>query len=108
MPVASPLLLKATAIAAVDEEIKRHSINPNGVRHSRSLGDLVGLVNSGVSGHARVPASLRMRQRVILRASIGLGALHHPISVTKRARAYQAERMRDRRLQYPWALHLVH
>ena len=42
------LLLKASAIAATAEEIKRHGINPKGVRHSRSLGDLVGLMNSGV------------------------------------------------------------
>ena len=34
--MSSPLLLKASAIAATDEEVKRHSINPKGVRHSRS------------------------------------------------------------------------
>jgi uncharacterized protein with PhoU and TrkA domain len=53
----SPLLLKASAIAATDEEVKRHSINPKGVRHSRSLGDLVGLMNSGVRVDMARPAA---------------------------------------------------
>lgn len=43
-----PLLLRAADIARMEAEVKRHNINPRGVRYSRPLGDLVGLLNSGI------------------------------------------------------------
>lgn len=41
-------LLKANQIAAQSEQVFVHKLNPQAVRHTRSLGDLTGLVSLGV------------------------------------------------------------
>jgi len=43
-----PALLSAAAIAAIPELARQHAFNPNGVRHTRSLGDACGLTRMGV------------------------------------------------------------
>ena len=41
-------LLTAQAIAALPEHARQHAFNPNGVRHTKSLGDACGLEQIGV------------------------------------------------------------
>lgn len=41
-------LLRAADIAALDETVNVHQFNDNAVRHTRSLGDIVGLSDMGV------------------------------------------------------------
>lgn len=41
-------LLSAEAIAAMAEHARQHAFNPNGLRHTRSLGDALGLQQLGV------------------------------------------------------------
>lgn len=41
-------LLSAEAIAALPEQARQHAFNPNGVRHTRALGDACGLKHLGV------------------------------------------------------------
>ena len=41
-------LLTAAAIAALPEHARQHAFNPNGVRHTKSLGDACGLKRIGV------------------------------------------------------------
>ena len=41
-------LLSAQDISGLDETVNTHQFNPNAVRHTRSLGDLVGLSHIGV------------------------------------------------------------
>ena len=43
------MLIRAAEIAEAPSELRQHGLNPNGRRHQLSLGDLVGLQNSGVS-----------------------------------------------------------
>ncbi len=44
----APALLSREAIAALPERTHQHAFNPNGVRHSRSLGDACGMRQLGV------------------------------------------------------------
>jgi uncharacterized cupin superfamily protein len=46
-PAAHPLL-KANQIAALSEQVFVHALNPQAMRHTRSLGDLTGLTSMGV------------------------------------------------------------
>jgi uncharacterized cupin superfamily protein len=41
-------LLSAEAIAAIPEQARQHAFNPNGIRHTRALGDACGLTQIGV------------------------------------------------------------
>ncbi|MCB1645490.1 MAG: cupin domain-containing protein, partial [Pseudomonadales bacterium] len=41
-------LLKAAAIAALPETVNVHQFNANAIRHTRSLGDLLGLEKIGI------------------------------------------------------------
>jgi uncharacterized cupin superfamily protein len=41
-------LLRAVDIAEMEPDIRTHQFNPNAVRHTRSLGDLLGLETLGV------------------------------------------------------------
>jgi uncharacterized cupin superfamily protein len=41
-------LLSAAAIAAMPEQARQHAFNPNGLRHTKSLGDACGLKEIGV------------------------------------------------------------
>ena len=43
------MLIRAAEIAEAPSELRQHGLNPNGRRHQLSLGDLVGLQNTGVS-----------------------------------------------------------
>jgi uncharacterized cupin superfamily protein len=43
-----PFLLKASDIAAMPESVKIHSLNANAVRHTKSIGDILGLTRIGV------------------------------------------------------------
>ncbi len=44
----TPPLLKAADIQAIPEEVRVHALDPGAVRHTRSLGDAVGLSTIGV------------------------------------------------------------
>ena len=44
----APALLSREAIAAMQERTHQHAFNPNGVRHTRSLGDACGMRQLGV------------------------------------------------------------
>jgi uncharacterized cupin superfamily protein len=48
MPEANNSLLSAEAITALPEHARQHAFNPNGVRHTKSLGDACGLKQIGV------------------------------------------------------------
>lgn len=43
-----PHLLRASQIGALPEVEKVHALNPNGVRHTKSLGDAVGMSHLGI------------------------------------------------------------
>lgn len=43
-----PHLLKAEAIAALPETVTVHRLNPNAVRHTKSIGDTLGLQHLGI------------------------------------------------------------
>lgn len=43
-----PHLLKASDITAMPETVKVHGLNPNAIRHTKSLGDAVGMTQMGV------------------------------------------------------------
>lgn len=44
----APALLSREAIAAIEERTHQHAFNPNGVRHTRALGDACGMSQLGV------------------------------------------------------------
>ncbi|HEY9132131.1 MAG TPA: cupin domain-containing protein [Dyella sp.] len=48
MNTAPSALLKAATIAAMDAEVRPHSLNPNAIRLRRALGDATGLSQLGV------------------------------------------------------------
>ena len=47
-PARHPPLLRAAEIQAIPEEARVHALDPTSVRHTRSLGDAVGLATIGV------------------------------------------------------------
>jgi len=48
MPASAHPLLRAQDIAALPEEARTHALDPEAIRHTRSLGDAVGLQSLGV------------------------------------------------------------
>lgn len=48
MPTSAHPLLRAQDIAALPEEARAHTLDPEAIRHTRSLGDAVGLQSLGV------------------------------------------------------------